>query len=215
MSEDIKKTDIVQDSGHESESQAEINKIDDNELINPSFAERGYIQVYTGDGKGKTTASLGLTMRALGRGWNVLIVLFAKGGNGYGELFSFRELNPKIKNHLTIFQAGLDRIVYADNLTEDDKQVVKKGWETAKEAAKSGKYQLIILDEANIAIELGLIDLEEMKDFLKNKPSQLEIVLTGRHAHQDIIELAHLVSEIRPIKHYWDIGVPARKGIEF
>lgn len=185
------------------------------DLVNPAFSQRGYIQVYTGDGKGKTTASLGLAMRALGRGWNVLIVLFAKGGDDYGELYSFRELSPDIMKRLTLVQAGLDRIVYACNISEKDKDEITKGWETVKEAAKSGKYQLIIMDEANIVLELGLIDLEDMKNFLKNKPRELEIVLTGRNAHKDIIELAHLVSEIKPVKHYWDIGVSAREGIEF
>ncbi|OGI02021.1 MAG: hypothetical protein A2Y25_03975 [Candidatus Melainabacteria bacterium GWF2_37_15] len=186
-----------------------------NELYNPRFDKIGYIQVYTGDGKGKTTASLGLAMRALGRGWKVLIIMFAKGGDHYGELYSFRELSPKIKELLTIEQAGLERIVYADNVSEEDKEAVKKGWELAKQAAKSGEYDLIVLDEANIAIELGLIQLEDMVNFLKNKPKYLEIVLTGRHAHPEIIELAHLVSEIRPTKHYWDLGVKARKGIEY
>lgn len=186
-----------------------------NELINPSFAQRGYIQVYTGEGKGKTTASLGLTMRALGRGWNVLIVLFTKGGSDYGELFSFRELSPNLMNNLTIVQAGLDRIVYKDNVCDADKEEVRRGWDLAKEAALSGKYQLIVLDEANIAIRLGLIELEDMKEFLKNKPEELEVVITGRYAHPEIVEMAHLVSEIKPIKHYWDLGVVARKGIEY
>ena len=185
------------------------------DLTNPSFAQRGYIQVYTGDGKGKTTASLGLTMRALGRGWKVLIVLFTKGGNNYGELYSFRELSPGLKDQLKILQAGLDRIVYSHNVTEEDQQEINNGWELAKKAAKTGEYQLIVLDEANIAIELGLIDLEDMKNFLRNKLPEIEIVITGRHAHPDIVELAHLVSEIKPVKHYWDIGVKARKGIEY
>ncbi|MFH0703291.1 MAG: cob(I)yrinic acid a,c-diamide adenosyltransferase [bacterium] len=185
------------------------------ELVNPSFAQRGYIQVYTGDGKGKTTASLGLTMRALGRGWKVLIIMFAKGGDRYGELYSFRELSPKLMNNLDIVQAGLNRIIYSNNISEADKLEIANGWNITKEAVKTGKYQLIVLDEANIAIELGLIDLEDMKNFLKNKPPELEIVLTGRHAHPEIIELAHLVSEIKPIKHYWDVGVHARKGIEY
>lgn len=186
-----------------------------NELYNPRFDKIGYIQVYTGNGKGKTTASLGLTMRALGRGWKVLIIMFAKGGDHYGELFSFRELSPKIKELLTIEQAGMDRVVYASNVTDEDRKEVDKGWKLAQSAAASGEYDLIILDEANVAIRLGLIPLEEMKDFLKNKPKYLEIVLTGRYAHPDIIELAHLVSEIQPRKHYWDIGVKARQGIEY
>ncbi|HBG48552.1 MAG TPA: cob(I)yrinic acid a,c-diamide adenosyltransferase [Cyanobacteria bacterium UBA9971] len=190
-------------------------KLSSEELFNPKFDKIGYIQVYTGDGKGKTTASLGLTMRALGRGWKVLIVMFAKGGNGYGELFSFRELSPKLMNQLKIIQAGLDKIVYKNTVSEEDKNAVDYGWKAAKQAAMSGEFDLIVLDEANIAIELGLISLEDMKDFLKNKPASLEIVLTGRHAHPEIIELAHLVSEINPVKHYWDIGVTARKGIEY
>jgi cob(I)alamin adenosyltransferase len=186
-----------------------------NELVNPKFSEIGYIQVYTGDGKGKTTASLGLTFRALGRGWNVLLILFTKGGNDYGELFSARQLSPQISRQLTIVQAGLNRIVFTHNMKEEDAVEISNGWEIAKRAAQSGKYQLMVLDEANIAIDLGLIPLEEMKEMLANKPPELEIVLTGRRAHPEIIEMAHLVSEIRPIKHYWDIGVKARKGIEY
>jgi len=184
-------------------------------LINPDFDKIGYIQIYTGNGKGKTTASLGLALRALGRGWKVLIVLFTKGGSDYGELFAFREFSPKIKKHVKIIQAGLDRIVYSNNLTENDKQTIRKGWEEVKQSALSNEYQLIIMDEANIAIDLDIIKVEEMKEFLLNKPKELEVVLTGRHAHPEIVELAHLVSNIQPIKHYWDIGVQARKGIEY
>lgn len=186
-----------------------------NELVNPKFSELGYIQVYTGDGKGKTTASLGLTFRALGRGWNVLVILFTKGGNDYGELYSARQLSSQISRQLTIVQAGLNRIVFTHNMKEEDAIEITNGWEIAKRAVHSGKYQMIVMDEANIAIDLGLIPLEEMKELLANKPPELEIVLTGRRAHPDIIEMAHLVSEIRPIKHYWDIGVKARKGIEY
>jgi len=118
-------------------------------------------------------------------------------------------------NQLKIIQAGLDRIVYRNTISEEDKNAVDYGWKAAKQAAMSGEFDLIVLDEANIAIELGLISLEDMKNFLQNKPASLEIVLTGRHAHPEIIELAHLVSEINPVKHYWDIGVTARKGIEY
>jgi len=188
---------------------------DSTNLHNPNFEQNGYIQVYTGNGKGKTTASLGLTLRALGRGWSVLIVMFTKGGSDYGELLSFSELSDDIKKRLKIIMAGLDRIVYRDNLSEKDKEAVQSGWKYVKENAKSGKYQLIVLDEANIAIDLGLIELDDMIDFLKTKPESLEVVLTGRNANPKIIELAHLVSDIQPVKHYWDIGVNARKGIEY
>ena len=186
-----------------------------NNLINPNWAKHGYIQVYTGNGKGKTTASLGLAMRALGRSWKVLIIMFTKGGNDYGELNSFRNLSEEISENLTIIQAGLDRIVYNNNMTEMDASEIKKGWELAKKAIKNDEYNLIILDEANIALDLGFIDLSEMVEVLKNKPQEMEIVLTGRNAKPEIVEIAHLVSEINPVKHYWDTGVVARKGIEY
>ena len=187
----------------------------DNNLINPNWAKHGYIQVYTGNGKGKTTASLGLAMRALGRCWKVLIIMFTKGGDDYGELNSFRNLSPEISKNLTIVQAGLDRIVYEQNKNADDEAEIKKGWELAKKAIQNDEYNLIILDEANIAIDLGLIDLDEVVEVLKNKPEDMEIVLTGRNANEKIIDLAHLVSEIKPIKNYWDTGIAARKGIEY
>lgn len=186
-----------------------------NNLVNPNWAKHGYIQVYTGNGKGKTTASLGLAMRALGRCWKVLIIMFMKGGDDYGELNSFRNLSPEIAENLTIVQAGPDRIVYQKDKNETDAAEIKKGWELAKNAIQNDKYNLIILDEANIAIDMGFIDLQEMLQVLKNKPDEMEIVLTGRNARQEIIDIAHLVSEIKPVKHYWDTGISARKGIEY
>ena len=184
-------------------------------LINPNWDQHGYIQVYTGDGKGKTTASLGLAMRALGRDWKVLIVMFTKGGNDYGELNSFRQLSEKIADNLTIVQAGLDRVIYKSNENEQDHKKIKKGWNLVKKAVKNDEYQLIIMDEANIAIDMGILDVDEVIKVLKSKPDEMEIVLTGRNAHPKIVEIAHLVSRIEPVKHYWDKGVHARKGIEY
>ena len=194
--------------------------MDDNQndichLVNPEFSEHGYIQVYTGNGKGKTTASLGLTVRALGRGWKVLVVMFTKGGNNYGELNTFMNLAPVLKQKIKIVQAGLDRIVYSNNISEEDRKVVSDGWALAKKAILNNEYQMVILDEANIALDLGLIELDDMIQTLKNKPDRMEIVLTGRNAKPEIIEIAHLVSEIQPVKHYWDKGITAREGIEF
>ena len=109
-------------------------------LYNPEWDEHGYIQVYTGDGKGKTTASLGLAMRALGRCWKVLLIMFTKGGNKYGELNSFRNLSDKISKNLSIYQAGTEHIIYSDNITEDDKKIIKTGWEKAKKAIINNEY---------------------------------------------------------------------------
>jgi len=190
-------------------------KIKNDNLINPTWEQRGYIQVYTGNGKGKTTASLGLAMRALGRNWKVLVIMFTKGGDDYGELNSFRNLSPEIQNNLTIVQAGMNRIVYAHNKCEEDEKEILRGWEIAKKAIQNDEYQLIILDEINIAIDMKFIDVDEVIEVLNNKPKSMEIVLTGRNAHKKIIEVAHLVSKIEPVKHYWDLGIVARKGIEF
>lgn len=187
----------------------------DVDLINPSWDQRGYIQIYTGNGKGKTTASLGLVMRALGRKWKVLVIMFTKGGSNYGELTSFRNLSDEIKNNLTIEQAGLDRIIYANNKNKDDEKEIQRGWEIAKKAIENNEYQLIVLDEINIVTDLKILDIDEVVDVLKNKPQSMEIVLTGRNAHPKAVEVAHLVSKIEPVKHYWDIGITARKGIEF
>lgn len=194
-----------------SDDKKEIN----NELINPLWDQHGYIQVYTGDGKGKTTASLGLAMRALGRNWKVLLIMFTKGGKDYGELNSFRNLSGRIQENMTIMQAGLDRIVYSDNITEADRKAIRDGWDVAKRAIENDEYKLIILDEMNIAISLGIVDVDEVVNVLTNKPDDLEIVLTGRDAHPKIVDVAHLVSKIEPVKHYWNIGVSARKGIEY
>lgn len=175
--------------------------------------ENGYIQIYTGDGKGKTTASLGLALRAIGHNWNVLIVQFAKGdmANDYGEIASSAKLMP----NLTVKQFGLDRIVYANNITLEDYKEAKKGWEFTKKAISSGKYQLIILDEINICADLNMIKVSEIKEVLINRPKNIEIVLTGRRAHPELVALAHLVTEMKPVKHYFDQGVMARQGIEY
>lgn len=175
--------------------------------------EHGYIQIYTGDGKGKTTASLGLALRALGHGWNVLIIQFTKGDKAtcYGEIASA----SRFLGNLEVKQFGLNRVVYSQNISLDDVKEAKRGWEYAKEAINSGKYQLIIMDEINICADMGMIKISEIKDVLLRKPDQMEIVLTGRRAHPELVALAHLVTEMKPVKHYIDIGVLARQGIEY
>ena len=175
--------------------------------------KHGYIQIYTGDGKGKTTASLGLALRAIGHGWKVLIIQFTKGdqGTNYGEIASATRLMP----NLEVAQFGMDRVVYSHNISIEDYKESRRGWEFAKEAIFSGKYQLIIMDEINICTDLGMIKVSEVKEVLRNKPESLEIVLTGRRAHPELIAMAHLVTEMQPIKHYFDMGVMARQGIEY
>ena len=175
--------------------------------------EHGYIQIYTGDGKGKTTASLGLALRALGHGWNVLVIQFTKGDSAtcYGEISSASQFLP----NLDVVQFGMDRVVYSHNISMNDYKEAKKGWEFAKEAIQSNKYQLIILDEINICTSMNMIKASEVKDVLMNKPESLEIVLTGRDAHPELKAMAHLVTEMKPIKHYFDVGVMARQGIEY
>lgn len=178
-----------------------------------TLLEHGYIQIYTGDGKGKTTALLGLALRALGHGWKVLVIQFTKGDSGttYGEIASA----GKFLKNLEVHQFGMDRVVYKHNVCMEDYKEAKKGWELAKQAIQSGEYQLVILDELNICVAMNMIKVSEVKDVLLNKPESLEIVLTGRYAHPELVALAHLVTEMKPIKHYFDMGVMARQGIEY
>ena len=175
--------------------------------------EHGYIQIYTGDGKGKTTASLGLALRALGHGWKVLIIQFTKGDSAtsYGEIVSSAKFLP----NLDVVQFGMDRVCYSHNVCMEDFKEAQKGWEYAKKAINSGEYQLIILDEINICTAMNMIKVSDVKEALLHKPENLEIVLTGRYAHPELKALAHLVTEMKPIKHYFDMGVMARQGIEY
>ena len=169
---------------------------------------KGYIQVYTGDGKGKTTAALGLALRAAGAGLKVYIGQFMK-KKKYSELESLR----KFKNSIKIDQFGRQRFV-GQKVTKEDKLLAREGLKKAKKAIESGKYNLIILDEINVALSYGLLSEEEVINIIKNKPKNQEIVLTGRGAPQTIIGLADLVTEMKEIKHYFSKGVKARIGIE-
>ena len=182
---------------------------------NADKKDQGYIQVYTGNGKGKTTAAMGLSLRALGQGKKVNITMFTKGGNNYGEIKAFNKLQPDVRKNLTINQAGLDRIVYTSNETEEDKKIMQKGWENAKKVIKNGEADVVVLDEINIALDLNMSDEKDVIETIKNKPKNVEIVMTGRNAHQSIIDVADLVSNIQEVKHYYNKGVMARQGIEY
>ena len=166
------------------------------------------IQVYTGNGKGKTTAALGLAIRALGAGFNVYIGQFAK-GRAYSELTILKD----IKN-IEVEQFGRRCFIRAKP-DKEDISLACDGLQRARKVILGGKYRLVILDEINIAIKFKLISLKEVVALLKDAPKDIEIVLTGRYASLQILKLADLVSEIKEKKHYYNQGVKARKGIEF
>ena len=171
--------------------------------------ERGCVQVYTGNGKGKTTAALGLALRAVGRGLKVCILQFIKGGGPYGEHLIAEKLAPL----LTIIQTGRPGWVNTKDITAD-RTAAQEAFTQAKELLTSGEYDLFICDEINGAVGFGLIDVEQVLELISLKPEQVELVLTGRNAHERVMEAADLVTEMREIKHYYKAGVPARTGIE-
>ena len=169
---------------------------------------KGYVQVYTGDGKGKTTAALGLALRAFGAGLNVYIAQFVKGMD-YSELITLENLSE----HITLKQYGRDCFIKKAP-QEEDILAAREGLKEVKEIMDSGKYQVIILDEANIATFYELFSVEELLDLIRNKPKDIELVITGRRADPRVIEAADLVTEMKEIKHYYQSGVVARDGIE-
>ena len=171
--------------------------------------ELGRVQVYTGNGKGKTTAALGLALRAVGRGLKVCVFQFIKGGGRYGEHLAAEKLAPL----LTIIQTGRPGWVNTKDITED-RRVAQEALARAEELLTSGEFDLFICDEINGAVGFGLIDVEQALELISRKPEKTELVLTGRNAHQRVIEAADLVTEMREIKHYYKAGVPARTGIE-
>ena len=171
--------------------------------------EKGLVQIYTGNGKGKTTAALGLSLRAAGRGLKVFIAQFVK-GMFYGELEALERFAPQI----TLRQYG-GRCFIRDEPTEEDVRLAREGWQQVQEVLQSGKFDLLILDEIGIAIHYRLISLEEVQELLRARPDRVELVLTGRKIPEALYEQADLVTEMREIKHYYNAGVQARQGIEF
>ncbi len=172
---------------------------------------KGYIQVYTGDGKGKTTAALGLAFRAAGRGLKSFVIHFMKGGLRYGEMVAAKRLEPEI----TVVQMGRETFVDRENPAPEDIELARKGLELAKEVIMGGLHDLVILDEINVALDYGLIKREEVLALIKEKPGHVELILTGRDAPKEIIDAADLVSEVVERKHYYRRGVMGREGIEY
>ncbi len=172
--------------------------------------EQGLIQVYTGNGKGKTTAALGLALRAVGRELKVCMIQFMKGGGPYGEHLAASRLAP----FLTIVQTGREGWVNRDNPDPEDKRLAQGALELAGKALTGGEYDLVILDEINGAVAFGLVNVDEVLALMEQKPADVELVLTGRNADERVIAAADLVTEMREIKHYYRKGIPSRLGIE-
>lgn len=169
---------------------------------------KGYVQIYTGGGKGKTTAALGLALRASGRGMRSYIGQFMK-GQQYGELDALRD-----HACITVEQYGDPRCIRREEVTPEHVAQAQRGLERARAAMLSGVYDIVVLDEVNAAIWFGLLEVEEVLAFLDGKPERVEVILTGRRAPQELIDRADLVTEMCEVKHYYAQGVVAREGIE-
>jgi cob(I)alamin adenosyltransferase len=170
--------------------------------------KNGFIHVYTGNGKGKTTAALGLAMRAAGAGLRVFFAQFVK-GQDYSELHSFARMADRI----TLRQYGAVEFVLGCG-TDDDARLAARGLVETRQAIASHEYDVVVMDEVNMAVFLGLIPLEDLMAILNGKPEQVELVITGRYAAPQVLAKADLVTEMREVKHYYHSGIIARPGIE-
>jgi cob(I)alamin adenosyltransferase len=173
------------------------------------MSSKGYIHIYTGTGKGKTTAALGLSLRAAGAGKKILFAQFVK-GRPYSEIKAIEKFIPNI----TIRQYGLECFI-VKTPTEKDISAAREGLSEINKILSKGIYDIIILDEATIAIYYKLFSSEELIDALKKKKNETEIIITGRYAPPELIDIADLVTDMQEIKHYYSKGIKARKGIEY
>ena len=171
--------------------------------------EKGFIHIYTGNGKGKTTTAIGLGIRATGNGLKVYMIQFMK-GRRYSEIDALEHIS-----NFTVFQSGRDEFVSKENPEQIDIDLAIKGFEHAKKIINEGKHDLVILDEINVAVDFNLIPLDDVLKLLEEKPEKVEIVLTGRYANPEMVRQADLVSEILEIKHPYQEGLQSRKGIDW
>ncbi len=172
---------------------------------------RGLIQVYTGDGKGKTTCALGLALRAVGQGFKVYMVQFMK-GRETGEAKAAAE---RLAPEMTLRPFGRPGLVNLRGPAPEDLALVQEAWDLARQVIAAGAHDLVILDEINLALTFNLLPMEEVCQVLRQRPPWVEVVLTGRQAPPALVDLADLVTEMRPLKHYFQAGVRARRGIEW
>lgn len=173
---------------------------------------RGLIIVNTGPGKGKTTAAMGTALRAVGNGMKVLMLQFLKGSWHYGELDAVKAFG----DNFVMKQLGRGFVKVGGAETDpEDIRMVEEAWQESREAILSGKWDLVILDEINYAISYGMLDPEKVVETLKQRPDMVHVILTGRNAHAKIIEIADTVTEMRQVKHAYEAGILAQRGIEY
>ncbi len=180
-------------------------------LVGSLKMKQGLVQVYTGNGKGKTTAALGVALRAVGHGMKVLVIQFMKGKATGGEQETARRLSPD----LTVIKAGRKAFVSQSDPDPIDFELARKGLAIARKAFEDKAHDVVVLDEINTAIDYGLVSLPDLLQLIDSKPTTTELILTGRNARPEILERADLVTEMTERKHYYQRGIPARKGIEF
>jgi cob(I)alamin adenosyltransferase len=175
-------------------------------------SRRGLLLINTGPGKGKTTAALGTALRAVGCGMKVLVLQFLKGSWHYGELDAVKEFGP----NFVLKQMGRGFVKVGGAETDpEDVRMVEEAWSEACAAIESGDWDMVILDEINYAIGYGMLDAVKVAEFLKNRPEMVHVILTGRNAHPLLVELADTVTEMREVKHAYQKGILAQRGIEY
>ena len=177
------------------------------------MSESGLTIVYTGNGKGKTTAALGIALRAVGYDKKICMIQFIKGSWHYGEMSSSKRLEPEFE--MVAIGKGFVGIIDDKSPIEEHKSIADEAIKISINKIQSGNYDIIILDEINYALNLGLVKLEDVLNLIKSKPNTLDLVLTGNHAKDEIIELADLVTEMKEVKHPYRQGKKAKKGIDF
>ena len=175
--------------------------------------ERGLVIVYTGKGKGKTTSALGIVLRAVGYGKKIGMIQFIKGSWHYGEMDSSKRLEPEFE--MIAVGKGFVGILDDKSTKEEHEIVANEALKISKEKINSRKYDIVILDEINYAVNLNLIKIEDVISLIKSKPENVDLVLTGNHAKPEVIEIADLVTEMKEIKHPFQKGIKAKKGIDF
>lgn len=176
-----------------------------------SMPEQGLVMVITGEGKGKTTSAFGQALRALGQGYKVCMIQFMK-GRKYGEIMAAENYLP---DSFVFYQFGLDSFVMRGNPAPIDVELALKGLVKAQEVVKSGEFNMVILDEINVAVDFKLIQEQELLNLIHDKPPALHLILTGRYASDKVLELADMVSEITEIKHHYHAGIKGQAGIEY